>query len=186
MPVTFTNVNAYLQNKDIAVEWKVENETNIVSYEIERSSDGISFVTAGVKDASYGSSTSNSYKWIDADPEQGNNFYRIKSIDKTGVVKYTTVVKVMVGNVTESINVYPNPIRNGIANLQFNHQPKGTYLVKMTNKIGQLIYSDKIIHNSTHASYTLKVSNTVLAAGIYQLEIVKPDKKVSVQNIIVE
>ena len=44
MPVTFSNVKAFELNNNIKVEWKVENETNIRQYEIEKSADGRQFV----------------------------------------------------------------------------------------------------------------------------------------------
>src|SRR6185437_9700202 len=43
LPVTFTSVKAYLQNQNINVEWKVDNEQNIKQYEVEKSVDGNHF-----------------------------------------------------------------------------------------------------------------------------------------------
>ena len=37
LPVTFTSVKAYRQDKNINVEWRVENEMNIKQYEVEKS-----------------------------------------------------------------------------------------------------------------------------------------------------
>lgn len=43
LPVSFTSVKAYQKNHLVAVEWKVENETGINRYEIEKSGDGNAF-----------------------------------------------------------------------------------------------------------------------------------------------
>ena len=42
-PVTLSSVKAYQQGNDIAIEWKVQNETAIKHYEVEKSTDGITF-----------------------------------------------------------------------------------------------------------------------------------------------
>ena len=49
LPVTFTMVKAYQQNKKINVEWSVENEMNIKQYEVEKSTNGTEFTTLAIK-----------------------------------------------------------------------------------------------------------------------------------------
>ena len=39
LPVTFTSVKAYRQDKNINVEWRVENEARVKQYEVEKSSE---------------------------------------------------------------------------------------------------------------------------------------------------
>jgi hypothetical protein len=43
LPVTFTSIKAYRQDKNIDVEWRVDNEVNMKQYEVEKSTDGNTF-----------------------------------------------------------------------------------------------------------------------------------------------
>ena len=43
LPVTFSGIAATEKTNGIAVEWNVENEINIASYDVERSADGRNF-----------------------------------------------------------------------------------------------------------------------------------------------
>ena len=112
LPVTFTNLKAYEKNGDIAVEWKVENESNMVEYEVEKSTDGNKFSKAATTPALNGAA--NQYSWLDKNPVTGYNYYRIRSVDKNGKTSYTQVVKVNISTGIPIISIYPNPIENGI------------------------------------------------------------------------
>jgi len=43
LPVTFTSVKVLRRNKDIVVEWKIENQSDLEHYDIEKSVDGNHF-----------------------------------------------------------------------------------------------------------------------------------------------
>ena len=66
LPVTFTSIKASQKNDVIAVEWKVENETNMLKYDIERSADGNNFSNIGSVAAING--RANGYSWTDKTP----------------------------------------------------------------------------------------------------------------------
>lgn len=175
LPVTFTNIQAQQVNNKVSIDWKVENEINIARYEVERSGYGSDFKLLNSLGVIGVNNSFNSYKSLDHSPVAGNNFYRIKSVDKDGVEKYSTTVKV-VANKTEkgTISIFPNPITGNKINLQFTDQQPGVYQVRLYNNNGQMVYSTKLTVNSNHISQSIYPSQG-LRGGIYQLEIVKPD-----------
>ncbi len=177
MPVTFTSINASQKNADILVQWKVENESNILRYEIEKSTDGNNFTKAGTVAAING--PANKYSWLDQNVNAALNYYRIRSIDFTGKESYTQIVKVVIANPQADITVFPNPIKNNMINLQLNNQSAGMYEVQLLNTIGQVIISQSILHATGSSIEKISITEK-LPNGIYQLEIVKPngDKKV--------
>ncbi|MEI2707678.1 MAG: T9SS type A sorting domain-containing protein [Chitinophagaceae bacterium] len=67
----------------------------------------------------------------------GNNYYRIKAIEKNGVVKYSQVVNVRTGTKGAEFAVYPNPVKGGVVNVQLMNIEKGQYSIKIVNSIGQ-------------------------------------------------
>ena len=97
LPVTFTNVKAYLKNENIPVEWSVDNETGIKYYEVLKSVDGVGFTSAAEIIANNTPVTSN-YSWLDELPVAGSNYYRIKCVGVNGEINYSKIVQVFAGN----------------------------------------------------------------------------------------
>ncbi len=135
MPVTFTSVNATAKNNQIAVNWKVENQSNMKEYDVERSADGNTFNQVAVVNANNNSASS--YNWLDENPVQGNNYYRIRSVDLNGKTAYTPVVKAQISNISVSINVYPNPAPDAKVNIRFNNNPEGVYYARLINPLAR-------------------------------------------------
>ena len=186
LPVTISNVKAALLNNDVAVEWKVANEINMLGYEVEKSTSGTVFTSSYSVKVNGSNNANNTYNWFDVNATQGNNFYRIKSIDNNGEVKYSAIVKVTINSSkTGSIKIYPNPVNNNIINLQLTNQPKGNYLLKLTNNIGQTIYSTNMQSNSINSTLSINIPGK-LTSGVYNLEVNTPDNKTSTQKVIVE
>ncbi len=172
LPVTFSSVNARQQDKNIAIQWQVENEIGMLKYEVERSADGQSFTGIGTSNAAdNGGATT--YQWLDENALAGNNFYRIKSTSLTGSIAYSAVIKMYNGLSKPLLVIYPNPATGGFIHLQINNMPEGIYHVKLINSTGQLMATKTITHAAGNSSETLNFGN--LAGGIYLLKLVHPD-----------
>ena len=185
LPVTISSIKAYQKNSNIAVEWKVENEINMLKYDVEKSTDGILFAPVNTTNVTGLNNTSDTYSWLDVKAVQGNNFYRIKSYDLNGEIKYSEIVKVAIGKSAGGFSIYPNPITDNIINLVMTNQPAGEYQVKLINPIGQVIFVKTILNNGSNSNHSL---NTVskLNPGIYQLEIMGDDNNHNTQSVIVK
>ena len=183
LPVTFTSVKAYRQDKNINVEWKVENEMNMKQYEVEKSTNGTQFTRIAVKPASANGGLSAIYVTADVNPVEGYNYYRIKSVDINGKTAYTNVVKVLMGSIKNDIMIDPNPITDGMIRLQFNNQAAGGYNIRLISKSGQVIVSKQISHAEGSSTEIIKWDYN-LAHGMYQLEVTKPDGKIKIINVL--
>ena len=172
MPVTVTSVKATAKNAAVAVQWSVENQSNMKEYDVERSADGKDFAPAGVVKAN--TNPSSVYNWVDEQPLSGVNFYRIHTVDLNGKTTYTQIVKVEISNVAYSIGVFPNPAISPLVHVQLNNTPAGVYYAKLINPLGQMIVSKKIIHAAGSSVETLSWS-AAAAHGVYQLELTLPD-----------
>jgi hypothetical protein len=185
LPVTITNINAVQQNNNIAVEWKVENEINMVKYEVEKSTNGTTFTKAATINVN-GNSSFNSYNWLDLHAAAGINFFRIKTYDNNGEVKYSAIVKVTMGKKSNStMSIYPNPVTNNTINLQLSNQPTGAYQMRLTNINGQTIYTTSSKSNSSNATLSINVP-TKLTSGNYQLEVFAPKGERNTQKVMVK
>ena len=185
LPVKITSVGAVKKDKNIAVEWKVENEINMVKYDVEKSADGVTFTYANTTTVTGSNNISNNYSWLDVDPVNGNNFYRIKSYDRSGAVKYSATVKVTMGNIAGGFNVYPTLITGNVIKVVLNNQPAGVYQLSLTNISGQTILVQRVKTSGGNSVESISTGNK-LPAGIYQLEIRDTNNKPSTQKLIVE
>jgi hypothetical protein len=171
LPVTITGIKAYQQGSGVQVEWNVATQINVLSYEVERSVDGRSFTKIGTVQARGNSTSSIAYNWLDAAPVQGNNFYRIRIVNLSSAAQYTSVAKVFIGKGAEAISIYPNPVKGDVVNLQLTNLEKGNYTLRLTNQLGQTIFSEIITHNGGSANMSLNIAGS-LTNGIYQLQVV--------------
>jgi autotransporter-associated beta strand protein len=188
LPVTFTGIKAWRQranSNNIIVQWQVINELNIAGYEIEKSTDGKNFFTAGEIKAMDNTNTNEIYTWLDSSGNNGDNFYRIKSIGISGELQYSNAVKVIISNIATGIKIYPNPVLNGLVNFELTNMPRGKYSLRITNAGGQAIVTEQLNFEGGSATKTININNN-LAAGLYNLEIINPDKSKTVIPFIAD
>jgi len=172
LSISFISVKAYQKNKNILVEWKVENENNIDHYEIEHSVDGVQFLLREDKNALGLKENINSY--LDENPMSGNNFYRVRGIDKNGNTVISPVVKLFIETLKGSINILSNPVEGDVIKLLFTNQHAGKYQLNIYNTSGELLQRKTMLLAGENEYQTVRI-NKSWSAGIYHLEIIKPD-----------
>jgi hypothetical protein len=178
LPVTLTTFAATQQGKNIALEWKVSNQLNMLQYEVERSTNGINFSHAATQPA-VSNSSSHTYNWLDEHATAGTNFYRIRCVGITGDISYSIVISVKTGSTISGITIYPNPVVNNTIALQFTNMPKAVYSLRLLNNTGQIIFTKTIDHNGSNSTQTLTPESS-MAKGNYYLEVKGPgDVKMS-------
>jgi len=182
LAVTINSIKAYHRAKDIVVEWKVDNQSNMKQYEVEKSTDGNNFSKAATVQATH--TSTEDYSWIDKEPLGTNNYYRVRSIDINGKTGYTSVVKVQTGGVArKGISIFPNPIVNGSVNLRLTNQPEGIYQVRVVNQLGKPVLTQQITHNEGSSFETIQLPNNI-AHGVYQVEVTTPGNETKVIKVI--
>jgi hypothetical protein len=182
LPTTILNVTAAQKNAGIEVSWTTANETNMSNYEVEESTDGNNFSKATSVAAN--NATTNVYNWLDASIINGDNYYRIKAVEKNGTTKYSNVVKVKIGGKGAGFTVYPNPVKGGVVSLQMSNVEKGIYTVKIYNNIGQELAAKAINHNGGSATQTIDLGKGI-ASGSYNMQITNGTTVIT-KTVIVE
>jgi hypothetical protein len=177
-------IKASQQNGGVQVDWTSKTETDMLTYEVEKSSYGTSFTKANSTTALGNSTTPVNYNWFDTNPIMGNNFYRIKGIDKAGNVRYSDMVKVLFGKGEPGIVVYPNPLQGKVFQVDMNNLAKGTYLLNLYNTMGQKVYSEKIQHDGAQAATKTIDVNMDLEQGAYQLQLIGDNGFKTTKSII--
>ncbi|MEO6671444.1 MAG: T9SS type A sorting domain-containing protein [Ferruginibacter sp.] len=174
LPVNFTSVNATQDKKDILVGWRTENETNISSYNVERSFDGVRFTTAATIISKSNNGYGASYSWIDATVSAGMHYYRIVSTGVNNDKKYSEVVKVNIAKIDNAAGmfIFPNPVKNNIVSFHLNDLEKGNYTLRIFNATGQVIKILPVRHEGGYLNYSMTIED-ILPVGNYQLQLTK-------------
>ncbi|MEP6614967.1 MAG: hypothetical protein ABJA57_00240 [Ginsengibacter sp.] len=151
-------------NDNVQLLWTTQQELNLDHYEIYRSSNGVQFQSIGTKKAVGITTLTNSYYFTDANTYRGNNFYKIKSVDKDGHFSFTHVVKLSFDNRSfVTIHVFGN-----ILHITLSSTLKDKYSIRLVNNLGQVIRSYSILHDGINTSHDLNLP-TGLSRNIYHI-----------------
>ena len=182
LPVDFVFSNAVQNNRSVDLTWQTENTAKANIFSIQRSTDGIHFQnTNSVK---VNNPDINRYQFTDETPANGENYYRICTIDNTGkIIMSSNVMKVNVANGLEDIGIYPNPATAGNLNLRIGNQQAGEYNIRLLNSFGQNFMDKKIQYNGGTLIQRIQPSQKI-PPGIYQLEIRSQDGKRKTLSVV--
>lgn len=184
LPVSIINVKAYKNGNNVNIDWSALNEVNTDHYEVERSSNGVSFGAITQTAAFNNGNQQNNYSVTDIHPINGNNFYRIKAIDKDGQVKYSAIVSVNINSNYVGIKVLPNPVNNRLMNVQLSNLPAGKYELLLYSVNGQRVFNTSFMFNGGFASQVIVLPLNI-RTGAYVLKLFNGSNKFT-QNIMVE
>ncbi len=142
LPVTLISFNGSLHNQVTTLNWVTENISNFDRFEIERSSNGSSFSSVGLKYPSGDPATRTSYTHYDNLAGVSGNvfYYRLKMIDADGQYKYSNVILVRkdIKGIT-GIVLNPNPVRDNTATLRFDAEQSATVEIRIMDLSGKLV-----------------------------------------------
>lgn len=166
LPVDFTFIKAYQKGGQVQVDWGTGAEEQIKEYTVEKSVDGRSFSAAGTVPAARKAS----YSWVDAQPVNGNNYYRIRATDISESKKYSTIAIVNLNKSVKGISVYPTIVRGRQFNLQMTNMPAGSYRLNLHNATGQLVFSRAVNHTGGSAMQSINLP-AWLSKGLYRMNV---------------
>jgi hypothetical protein len=183
--VAYTNIKATAQNKNIDLQWDISNQLNIKEYIVERSSNGIDFIAADTLLAT-GDTSSLTYNWIDTNTVNGNNYYRVYAVDNNFLPQDTSnIVSVLLSEentptavsppiIASFVKVYPNPVADGIVNINLTGWPTGNYEIKIIDQSGNAILRETKYYESNNGPIAISFGKNV-SSGIYIMQLVAPD-----------
>jgi hypothetical protein len=170
LPITLEYFTARKNNATSAIlNWKTLQEINTASFDIERSNDAIGFKKIGAVNAAGNSNVGIEYSFIDNNPLQGMNYYRLKQIDVDGRFIYTPVRHVLFDKLdAATVKYYPNPT-NGILTIELSIANSNEIrVVNICNTVGAVVNQLKIAEN---AGSKMQIDLSKYAKGIYFIQV---------------
>jgi plastocyanin len=168
LPVELVSFNGRMLNAQTQLNWKTATEINSDYFNIERSADGIHFVSIGQVKATGNSSHEVAYNFVDASPLAAFNFYRLKMVDLDGKTTFSSVIKLNNTKATQLV-LSPNPFKQ-VLNIQFTVPVGGEAYIRLFDQHGRIVmHTVRSVNAGTNA---IQLQNLpVLPAGNYVLEI---------------
>jgi carboxypeptidase T len=177
LPVKFLWFEGKLiSNGRAELTWGAETDGEHDYFEIERSVDRNNFISLG--------RTVNTppYKFIDPSVQVGNNYYRIKQLDKNGRVTYSNIINIFYKPGLVNMVVYPNPVTDYLK-IKINATTAELYTVQIADLAGRTIHKEKIMVGSM--AKELNINFKAQASQVYVLTIRNSNNEViNTQKII--
>lgn len=176
LPVKLINFNGKAGDAGhVNLSWSTSEELNSSYFEVQRSADGKMWAGIGSVLAKGDSKISQSYDFVDRNPSNGDNLYRLKMIDRDATFGYSRIINVKLENVF-SLRLFPNPASDKLKIDASN----GARIQKVQfyTLIGKLVYE-------VASPGEGEVNVQAMPAGVYTLRITTSNGSVELRKIAI-
>lgn len=162
LPIELTkfDVTKNAENQ-VVIDWKTASESNSSHFEVEKSNDGQDFESIASIKSQRNSSTLQTYNFVDKNPAQGINYYRLRSVDLDGRFEYSLIKSVTIEKLSKFVQIYPNPAKDEV-NIKVSNTDENV-VVKIFDQLGRVVQEFNL------ATPTINVSG--LPNGVYYFKI---------------
>ncbi|HEY6504403.1 MAG TPA: T9SS type A sorting domain-containing protein [Chitinophagaceae bacterium] len=188
LPVSLLNFSGYKSGSKNVLKWNTANEVNNQGFEVQRSSDGVSYSPIGFVNSnapSGNSSTELSYIFDDNSPVASKrNYYRLNQQDMDGRSKMSNVVMISSDKPTSIAigGIFPNPATTQI-NVIIDAPRREDVTLVVMDVLGKTL-KQKVVNVET-GSNTVPVEIGGLAQGSYMVKVVsRSDGETTVSKFV--
>lgn len=181
LPVGLLYFDAKPNSDQVDIQWATSSEANNSYYTVERSRDGMRFMTlqkVNTKAKNGNSNITLNYTAEDANPYSGVSYYRLKQTDIDGNSRYSRVVAVTFA-AGQTVSVYPNPT-TGTVYVSGIDRSQSNMTFEWFDVSGKLL-----VRQSAPVNYGVARLDTYLGNGVYLLKYVTAGGSVKLQNVII-
>ena len=172
LPVELISFAGSLQNGQVILIWKTAAELNNERFDIQKSIDGVTFLTIGTVKGNGTTSEQNHYQFADKSLSEGTFFYRLIQYDFDGESETLPTISIVneLISTSSSISIYPNPVINEKITIQLSGKIiLYDWEVNIFNMKGQLMLSQK--GSAGSPKMTLDQIKNQLGEGYYLLQV---------------
>lgn len=114
IPIELVDFKAKFLNNAVALNWHTASEINNLGFQIERSTDAVTFTTVNFVKSKGNSNQFAYYQFIDADVSLGfTHYYRLRQMDSDGSESFSKVISVKSINKNQ-FSFSPNPTNTNL------------------------------------------------------------------------
>jgi len=166
-PVSLLSFDARRSGAINNLTWSTSQEINSNKFVVERSNDGLNFTAIGYVNAAGNSVAEKSYRYIDAVPMKGNNYYRLRMIDNDNAYRFSAIKNVRNLGVAD-MQINPNPVQTQMTvAIEAETSEKATIVI--TDLSGKRVYNGFTSVISGLNNVNIPVNN--LSKGTYVVRV---------------
>lgn len=166
LPLALTTFDAVAKEQQSLLTWETAQEKEVLGFDIERSADAENWEKIGFKASQGDSQTRQTYRFIDALPLEGKNYYRLAFVTADEKTAYSDI-EVLNFETTTFAAVYPNPFSNNLT-IEFDELIEGQVNIVLTDILGRVVIERS--KDFVDATWTMNLPET-LGSGQYFLNI---------------
>ena len=158
LPLQITSFAASWHNKTPYLQWEVVNTLNTKVFNIQRSTDGVTFSTVGQVVVNGGSS----YHFEDSYTTIGTVYYRLQQLDNDGKTFYSNISLLTFSD--KQFSISPNPAKD-FATISFT-KPVEKAVITVYDNTGKAVIAQPLRMASAY-----KLNTQSLKSGVYVVKI---------------
>lgn len=165
--------NALTQNEGILCFWSTASETDNDYFMLEKSENGFDFTPIAMIKGMGTTGSKSDYNYLDPNPNNGINYYKITQVDFNGAEKYYKPVSIRFYK-EEKVNIASNPNNTGLFTLTTS---KTIENIKITSSVGKTFYID-------HPQQISTIDLSENSLGTYFLTIEFSDGEIETDKLV--
>jgi len=184
LPVTLGEFTGRKQNKTNVLNWNTITENNCKAFEVQRSINGTDFSAIGMVNSQAVNGISNlelAYSFVDVNPKEGHNYYRLRQIDLDGKSTYSKQIDLVVNSNGSVVNVYPNPAKDNVT-IDYASNSNASLSLQIIDMSGRVI--KQVQTKVALGNNAMIISLDGVSAGMYQLQLIENNRLTHVQKFI--
>jgi hypothetical protein len=179
LPTNLATFNGALKSNTVALTWSTTNELNAKGFDVEKL-EGSTWRNIGFV-AAANNVNGSSYTFNDVNIA-ASNVYRIKSVSKSGEVKFSQVIAVNGRAATATIQVFPTIVKGNNINIRTTELVEGKATVRVYDFGGRVVTQANL--NVAKGDFTQAISLPGLQPGMYLVEVKTATKATTVKVIV--
>jgi hypothetical protein len=169
LPFDGLTLNGYISHSFPELNWEVENESDVLYYELERSTDGVLF-----KHTATVTANGKKYYTVTDRSNDGAQFYRVRVVLAGQQHKFSNIIKLRTAaTAATALEVYPNPVKE-TATLNVNVITDGKAELRITDQSGKVIKQQTVTCKKGLNAFTFNFFGTMIP-GMYVAELSTAD-----------
>jgi hypothetical protein len=184
LPVQFLNFGGIALNNQVALNWTIVATKDIDHFEIERSTDNISYAKVGIVTDAVKLNVQQSFGYPDDINSVTSDiiYYRLKVIGKAGEIKYSNVLVVRKNQVKTPVTIMPNPAQEFVA-VRFLEEKESEVTIRLVDNLGKIVLLQK--QKVLKGSNMIQLNGlTKYSSGVYTVQVLVNDEIVTKKLII--
>ena len=185
LPVELIRFSVICSENSYVLNWTTASESDNSHFDIEKSTDAISWRKTGQIRGFGNSSHLIDYEFTDAENNTGRVYYRLKQVDHDGTFSYSEIISKECNQSTQpSLNIFPNPVTETIFIQYEFEESQGLLFFNLFDDIGRIIKSASLDLTNKSSSGILQIPVGDLAKGIYFMKINSEDNLSEIRKLL--